>query len=96
LAIVAGNGHKNGKTEKDILLTLLGDVRELQTNQQAIQKAQESIEKAHDATNKALAASVETTARMIGSVEALIEAAGRQDARIDDLDDRLSKLEGGK
>jgi hypothetical protein len=50
----------NGKTEKDLLLSLI----EMQ---------------------RALEHAAATSGKMIGTLEALVEAAGRQDAEIDDL-----------
>jgi hypothetical protein len=78
----------NGKTAKDLLLTLLRDVRVLQRQHQ-------STERALDVMQDAIGHSSRATGRMIATLEALVDSAGRQEARMDGLEGRIQKLERG-
>lgn len=86
---MSSNGSKNGATQKDLLVTLVTDVRQLQTSMGAIQTSMETM-------RLSMISASENVAKMAGTLDALIEVTGRNEARLDDLDERVTRLESRK
>lgn len=77
--MASSNGNGTGYSATDLLVALMSDVRTLQRLQQSTLEAQRET--------------AGTLAKMVGTIEALIEAQRRIEAKITEHEDRLDALE---